>query len=73
MEIIVVPVHTVNAYGSGDISPLILNFSTVFAGHISHKRKSPWSALDRRIGCLHSQSGYSGEETILLPSLRIEP
>jgi len=31
LEIRVVPVHTINAHGSGGILPLILNFSTVYA------------------------------------------
>ena len=30
LEIRVVPVHTINAHGSGGILPLILNFSTVY-------------------------------------------
>ena len=68
MEIRVVPVHAINTYGSGGISPFILNFSTIFASQCTHRRKSPSSALDRRIGCLHRQSGCSGEETNLLPS-----
>jgi hypothetical protein len=67
MEVKVVPVHTINTYGSGGMSPLILNFSSIFTSRISRRRKSPWFALDRRIGCLQSQSGCSGEETNLLP------
>ena len=67
IEIRVVPVHAINTYGSGDISPFILNFSTIFASRSTHSRKSPSSALDRRIGCLHRQSGCSGEETNLFP------
>jgi len=55
------------------ISPHILNFSTIFASLFTHSRNSPWSALDRRIGCLQSQSGCSVEETNLLPPLGIEP
>jgi hypothetical protein len=31
LEIKIVPVHTINAYGSGGISPLIFNFSTIYA------------------------------------------
>jgi hypothetical protein len=68
LEIRVVPVHTLKAYGSGGISLLILNFSTIFASRFTHRRKSPWSALDRKIGCLQSHSGCSGEEKSLLPT-----
>jgi len=67
LEIRVVTVHTIKACGGGGISPLILNFSTIFASRFTHGRKSHWSALDRRIGCLHSQSGCPAEETNLLP------
>jgi len=66
-KIRVVPVHTVNAYGSGGIAPLILNFSTTFPRRFTHGRKSPRSALDRRLGCLQSQAGCFGEERNFCP------
>jgi len=62
-----VPVHNIETYGSEGISPLILNFSTIFTSRFTHRRRSPLSALDRRIGCLQNQAGCSGEETNLLP------
>jgi hypothetical protein len=63
----VVPVHTINTYGSGGIAPLIHNLSTAFASSFTDGRRSPWSPLDRRIGCLQSQSECFGEDTNLLP------
>jgi len=58
----VVPVHTINTYESGGIAPFILNFSTTFPSCFTHRRKSLWSALDRRLGCLQNQAGCFGEE-----------
>ena len=63
----VVPVHTINTYRNGGIAPLILNFSTTFSSCFSHRRKSPWSALDRRLGCLQSQARSFEEETNFCP------
>ena len=73
LEIRVLAVYTINTYWSGGISPPILNFSTIFTSCYTRSRNSPWSALDRRTGCLQSQSGCSVEETKLLPPLKIEP
>jgi hypothetical protein len=67
----VVPVHTINTYRSGGIAPRILNFSTTFSSCFSHRRKSPWSALDRRLGCLQRQARSYGEEKLFDPQ-RIE-
>jgi hypothetical protein len=66
----VVPVHTINAYGSGGITPPILNISTIFPRHFTHRRKSPWSTLDR----LLSEPGWMlwRRERLVFP-LRIEP
>jgi hypothetical protein len=73
LEIRIVPVHTINTYGSGGISPLILNFSTIFASRFTHSRKSPWSALDRRIGCLQKPDWILCRRDKLVAPLRIEP
>ena len=67
LEIRVVTVHTIKACGSGGVSPLILNFSTIFTSCFTHSRKSHWSILERRIGCLHRQSGCPAEETNFCP------
>ena len=40
---------------------------SIYASRFTHSRNSPWSALDRRIGCLQSQSGCSVEETNCCP------
>ena len=73
LEIRVVTMHTIKSYGSGGISPFFLNFSTIFARCFTHSRKSRWSALDRRMGCLHSLSGCPAEETNLLPPWELNP
>jgi len=72
LEIRVVTVHTIKACGSGGIYPLILNFSTIFTSCFTHSRKSHWFSLDRRIGCLHNQSGCPAEETNLLPTRELK-
>jgi hypothetical protein len=68
LEIRVVSLHTIITHGSGGFSPLILNFNNTFVSCFTHRRNSPFSALDRRISCLQSESGWFGDEqTCCLP------
>ena len=39
LGITVVPVQNINEYVSGGSSPLILDYSTLFASHFTHSRK----------------------------------
>jgi hypothetical protein len=73
--------HFMKGYsGSGGIAPRILDLGTRLRWVVSFtprsfypQGKSPWYALDRRLGGPQSRSGRDGEEKNSQPLRRLEP